>query len=446
MFTTIIIRALGPAMTYPAYRSYWLGTLASVSGFQMLNFSQFWIIHRLTHDPMFLGYVGLASAIPSIVLNIFGGVLADRVERRRLIAITQTVNGFLILILAALTLTGLVQPMHVIALAFFAGAVNAFDQPARQALYPALIDHTVMMNAVALNSAIWTGTRIVAPALAGLIITLAGEGISFLLSALGFFAMAITVMSIHVPGAVSLSSEKLGARRGWFGVHRGGLLEGVKFIAVNNLFLFLISMTFFNSFFGMAYIPMMPVFTVEILQVGADRQGFLMGLGGVGALGMTMVLGRIGNFKQRGWLIVIGSLLFGLFLAAFALTAQRLGNYFLAMALMFLIGASSSTYMISIMSSLQLMVPDHMRGRVMGFYGMTWSIMPLGAMYAGGLSGLLGDGSEGVPVAVALGGLLVALFAIGPALLNSNVRNVGVLIEEYHVVEPNREDKAARKK
>ena len=184
MVSETLTRVCGPAMAYPAYRSYWLGTLASVGGFQMLNFSQFWVIHRLTHDPLFLGYVGLASAIPSIVLNIFGGVLADKVERRRLIAITQAVNGVLILVLAVLTFAEILRPIHVIGIAFFSGAVNAFDQPARQALYPALIERTVMMNAVALNSAIWTGTRIVAPALAGLIITLAGEGVSFLSSSL----------------------------------------------------------------------------------------------------------------------------------------------------------------------------------------------------------------------------------------------------------------------
>jgi len=408
----------------------------------MLNFSQFWIIHRLTHDPIYLGYVGLASAIPSIVLNIFGGVLADRLERRRLIAITQTVNGLLIIVLTLLTFTGIVQPIHVIILAFLAGAVNAFDQPARQALYPALIDHKVMMNAVALNSAIWTGTRIVAPAFAGLIISFAGEGVSFLLSSLGFFAMAVIVMSIEIP-AVHTPTGSSDESRKQSGSHGGGLLEGVKFIAGNNIFLFLISMTFFNSFFGMSYIPMMPVFAVEILKVGADGQGILMGLGGVGALGMTIVIGRIGNFRQRGWLIIVGSLLFGLLLAAFAYSSQLLGNYILAMSLMFLMGASSSIYMISIMSSLQLMVPDNMRGRVMGFYGMTWSIMPLGGIFAGGLASLFANGSDGVPIAVALGGLLVALFAIGPALLNSNVRSVGIIIEKYQISEPHRSEKAA---
>ena len=119
--------------------------------------------------------------------------------------------------------------------------------------------------------------------------------------------------------------------------------------------------------------------------------------------------------------------MFGLLLATFSISAQLVGNYYLAMVLMFVMGMSSSVYMISIMSSLQLMVPDDMRGRIMGFY----SIMPLGGLYAAGAAGLFGGGSEGVPSAVALGGLFVALFAIGPALLNSNVRNVGILIQDF---------------
>ena len=423
MGTSLLTKTLGPAMAFRQYRIFWLGTLASVTGFQMLNFSQFWIIHKLTQDPLFLGYVGLASAVPSILLNLFGGVLADKLDRRKLIAIPQSVNAILILVLALLTFTEMVRPAHVIILAFLAGGVNAFDQPARQAFYPVLIDRSVMMNAVALNSAIWTGTRIVAPALAGFVIMFAGEGTSFLLSSLGFFAMAVITLTIRVPKTDSNKTAFEHAE----GTGRA-LFEGVRYILANNVFLFLIAITFFNSFFGMAYLPMMPVFAVEILEVGADGQGIIMGLGGIGALSMTMILGRIGNFEKRGLLIILGSLSFGLTLAIFALTASWISSYYLAMVLMLIIGASSSVYMISIMSSLQLMVPDNMRGRVMGFYGITWSIMPLGGMYAGGLAKLIGDGNDGVPMAVAVGGLLVALFAIGPSLLNHNVRNVGKLV------------------
>ncbi len=438
MFSAVAIRLLGPAMAYKAYRAYWLGTLASVAGFQMLTFSQYVIIHRLTHDPKYLAWVALASAVPAIVLNIYGGVLADKLERRRLIAITQIVNGSLILILTILTFAEIVRPIHVIMLAFLSGAVNAFDQPARQALFPSLINPKVMMNAVALNSAIWTSIRIIAPAFAGFIIALAGEGVSFLLSALGFFTMAVVVLTLHVP-VVDNSSPGRSVGAWGSSRRRRGPLEGLKFIAAKNVFVFLIGMSFFNSLFGMAYIPMMTVFAEEILKVGVEGQGVLMGLGGVGALTMTMTLGRMGNIKQRGLLIIIGALMFGLLLATFSISAQLVGNYYLAMVLMFIMGMSSSVYMISIMSSLQLMVPNDMRGRIMGFYSMTYSIMPLGGLYAAAAAGLFGGGSEGVPPAVALGGLFVALFAIGPALLNSNVRNVGILAQDF---QPNNSSKA----
>ena len=420
--TRVLTRLLGPAMAFPSYRVFWFGTLASVCGFQVLNFAQFWVVHRLTGDPLFLGWVGLANAVPAIVLNLFGGVLADRVERRKLIAVTQTVNGFIILVLAAVTFTGIVQAWHVILLAFFAGAVNAFDQPARMALYPILIDRSVMMNAVSLNSAIWTGTRIIAPALAGLIITVVGEGFSFLLSAIGFFILAMVVVRLKVPDAVK--PERLQRKS------RSDLLEGIKFILGNSIFTFLIAITFFNSFFGMSVIPMMPVFAVDILKVGADGQGVMMGVGGVGAFAMTLVLGRMGNLRYRGMMIVVGSAVFGLALALLAISSKQLGNYPLAVFFMFVMGAFSSVYMISIMSSLQLMVPDHMRGRVMGFYGMTWSIMPLGAMYTGALAKVFADAGEGVPFAVAIGGILVTLFAVGPVVMSKGIRSLDAIIEE----------------
>ena len=173
----------------------------------------------------------------------------------------------------------------------------------------------------------------------------------------------------------------------------------------------------------MAYITMMPAFAVDILKVGADGQGTLMAVGGIGATIVTFVFGWLPNFRQKGLLIIGGGLSFGLSIAAFALTSQLVGSFPLAMALMILMGISSSTYMISIMSSLQLLVPDNMRGRVMGFYGMTWSIMPLGGFQAGAIATFVG-----VPVAIAIGGGLVAAFALGPAFVNRQVRNIGEIL------------------
>lgn len=402
-----------PALRYPQYRSYWLGTLASVCGFQMLMFAQGWLTYELTGSPLYLGYVAVASAVPSIALNLFGGVFADKLDKRKLIFYTQILTASLIFILAFLTLFEVVRVWHIIALAFAAGAVNAFDQPARQALYPHLIDRRVIMSAVALNSAVWQGTRIVAPAVAGTIIGLIGTATAIFVAGAGFVVMAIVILTLRIP-RIDVGST---------GSAFSALWEGLRFISGSSIFSFLIAMTFFNSFFGMAYITMMPAIAVDVLKVGADGQGLLMTVGGVGALGVTLLLSSSANFQRKGLLIIGGGLAFGLSIIAFALTSRFLESLPLAMVLMFIMGTSSSTYMISIMSSLQLLVPDRMRGRVMGFYGMTWSIMPLGGMQAGALATFVG-----VPVAVAIGGGLVAAFALGPALINSQVRNIGVIL------------------
>ena len=412
-----------PAMRYPQYRAYWFGTLASVCGFQMLIFAQGWLTFELTGSPLYLGYVAVASALPSIALNLFGGVFADRLDKRKLIFFTQILTAAIIFTLAFLTLFELVRVEHILALAFAAGAVNAFDQPARQALYPHLIDRRVIMSAVALNSAIWQGTRIVAPAVAGIIIGLIGTATAMFVAGAGFVVMAIVILTLRVPRIEAGST----------GGAIGALWEGLRFIGGSSIFSFLIAMTFFNSFFGMAYITMMPAIAVDVLKVGPDGQGLLMTVGGVGALGVTMLLSSAGNFHRKGLLIIGGGVAFGLSIVTFALTSRFVGSYPLALALMFVMGTSSSTYMISIMSSLQLLVPDRMRGRVMGFYGMTWSIMPLGGMQAGAIATFVG-----VPVAIAIGGALVAAFSLGPALINRQLRNLGsILMQSEREAEAN---------
>lgn len=405
-----------PALRYPAYRAYWLGTLASVSGFQMFQFGQLWLAYEITGSPLFLGFVGLANAVPAIALNLFGGVFADLFDKRKLIRVTQFITALLVFLLAAMTMLDIVHIYNLLIIAFLAGAVNAFDQPARQALYPHLIDRKVMMSAVAMNSAIWQGTRIVAPAAAGAIIAFFGTSTTFFIAGAGFVVMALVISALKFPPI----------ERGGSGNAAKDMVEGVNFIVKNSIFSFLIGMTFFNSFFGLAYIFMMPVFAVEILKVGADGQGILMGVSGVGALVTTLFLGSIGNIRQKGLLLIGGAIAFGIALVTFALAAQFHGSFILALGIIFFVGVFNSIYMVSIMSSLQIMVPDRMRGRVMGFYGMTWSIMPLGGFQAGFVAEALG-----APFAVSLGAIAVIAFAAGPAMLNGKVRNIGTVLQGF---------------
>lgn len=396
---------LPPAFRYPAYRAYWFGMLCSVGGFQMFRVAQGWLVYELTGSPLYLGYALAANAVPGIFFNLFGGVFADQLDKRILIMTTQGFTGLLVAILGVLTLLDLVAVWHILVIAFLSGGVEAFDTPARQALYPHLINRRAMPSAVALNSSIWQGTRIVAPAIAGFIIDLVNTGASFLVAAVGFAVMTGVMASLRIPAIP----------RGAAGNPARAMLEGVTFIGRNGVFSFLIGMTFFNSFFGMAYVMLMPVFAVDVLEVGARGQGFLLGVGGAGSLVTTLWLGAHsgGAAGRRGWLIIGGAALFGLSLVAFGVTAHFLRSYPLALALMALLGCSNSVYMISVQSSLQLLVPDQMRGRVMGFYGMTWSIMPLGGLVAGALASVAFIGAT---FAVALGGLAVVAFAVGPGL------------------------------
>jgi MFS family permease len=407
--------SIPPALHYPAYRAFWLGLLASVSGFQMLRFGQFWLVYQLTGSPLALGYMGLATGVPAIGLNLFGGVFADTFDQRRLIITTQSITASLIFVLATLTLLDVVQVWHVLVTAFFVGAVEAFDQPARQSLYPHLIDRRVMLSAVALNSSIWQGTRIIAPALAGFLIAWAGTAIAFYLAGLGFLTMATVICRLQVPRMT----------RGARGSAAHDIMEGLMFIRENSVFSSLIAMTFFHSFFGLAYITLMPVLAVAILQVGAKGQGLLMGMGGVGSLLTTLWLSSRRNVGAKGWLIIGGGVTSGLSVAALGLTSALVGSFSLALAIMFVIGVCNTIYTTSIQSSLQMLVPDGMRGRVMGFYGMTYNIMPLGGMLVGALADLIT-----APFAIAVGGLAVAAFVLGPAIRNGEVRNLGTLLRQ----------------
>ena len=383
--------------------------LASVSGFQMFRFAQAWFVFEKTGSPLFLGYALVANAVPAIFFNLVGGVFADRVDKRRLIIATQSLSASLIFALALLTLLGVEEVWHILVIAALAGAVEAIDTPARQAIYPHLIDRRVLMSAVALNSSIWSGNRIIAPAIAGLIIARTSVETSFFVAGAGFVIMAAVMFRLKIAPI----------ERGATGSPARNLLEGLNYIRTNFLFVFLIGMTFFNSFFGMAYVSLMPVIA-DVLNQGPGKLGILLSASGVGSLLVTVLFGFAANPRYKGLLIIGGAVLFGLTLVTFGWSTERFGSYWLALALLFVMGVFTSIYMISIQSSLQMMVPDAMRGRVMGFYGMTWSLMPLGAMPASALAVMIG-----APYAIAAGGIAVAAFALGPALLNSKIRNMG---------------------
>ena len=392
------------ALRSPRYRRYWLGNLAAVSGQQMMWVAQGWLIYRLTDSPLYLGYAGLATAAPAIVLNLVGGVLADRLDQRRVIFATQLVTAASVAGLATLTALDLVQPWHVLAVGFASGATQAFGNPARQSLFPQLIEREQLMNAVALNSMVWQSTRIVAPAAGGVLVGTVGEAATFYLAAASFSLLGFIVIGLRVEREVRGRRETM----------LRDLAVGLGFIREHFLFAFLIGMSFVNSFFGNASQQLMPVFARDILDAGPSGMGLLMSAGGFGAILGLGVTAALTDYDRKGYLLVGGASAYGAFLVLFALST----SYPLSLFASFFMGAFGSVYMITVQTALQLRVPDELRGRVMGVFGMTYNMGPLGGLQAGAVADAFS-----APAAVALSGLAIIAFA-SSATLRSEVRRL----------------------
>ena len=403
------------ALKYPDFRNYWLGLLAGVTGYQMLvMFGLGWLIYDLTEDARYVGYMSASIAAPAIVLNLFGGVFADKLNPKRLLGLTQSITAVVVVGLGLLTLQGMVNQWHVLAAAFLIGAVQAFDTPTRQSIFPRLIERKALPNAVALNSVVWTGTRIFAPAVAGLIIGQTNISAAIFVSAAGFLVLSLVSQTLKLP--------PLERARG--NVFKE-MMTGFLFIKRSPIFSFLIGMTFFNSMFGMSYIFLMPVFASEVLEIGAVKIGWLMGAAGVGALSGIFIASNPGNVEHKGRLLIGGAVFFGTTLILFAI-ASHFKQYELSLVILFLEGFSNAIYLMMVMTTLHSLVPDNFRGRVMGFYAITWSLAPLGGLQSNFIAHYLS-----APVAVAIGGTLVIAFALAAAVGNRRVRTLGAPAEAY---------------
>ena len=393
------------ALHNPRYRRYWLGNLAAVSGQQMLFVAQGWLVYDLTQSPLALGYTGLVAAVPAITLNLLGGVMADRMDPRRVIMATQTGTALLIAGLATLTALGVVEVWHVLVVAFFSGALQAFNNPARQSIFPQLIERKDLMNAVSLNSMIWQGSRVIAPAIGGIIVATAGIAAAIYVCSLGAMAMVFACSGLQFQAVVREHKESVVK----------DLAAGLGYIRDNSLFAFLIGMSFFTSFFGQGPQNLMPIFARDIFELGPSGLGFLLSTMGVGSFLGILVIGYLGDYERKGLLIVGGATALGASLILFSISS------FLPLALvtLFCCGLFHQIFQVSLQSTLQLRVPDELRGRVMGVYGMTHQVGPLGAFQAGALADFLG-----APATVAIGGAALIAFALGVGSTSGQVRGL----------------------
>ena len=399
------------ALHSPLYRRYWLGSMASVGATQLLILGKGWLVFELSGSPLKLGLLGAAGAIPQILVTLFGGVLADQLDKRKVLMVTSLVVASLLLLLGVLDTSGVVKVWHVILIAVLIGFTSGFDWPARQAFFPSLIDRKHMMSAVALNSVLWQGTRMIVPAIGGIVIALTSTAIVFFASAVGYVVMFLVLASLRV--------EHRAAARG-NSLHQ--FVEGLRFIGSSKVFAVLIPLTWIGTFFGVSYLQLMPAFA-EILSVGERGFGFLLSASGVGAVSGTLLIVMVQGTHRLGWLILGSACCATLALFGFgAVTghADTMGHaYTAAIGCVFLMSMFNSMYLISTMTVLQMRVPDALRGRVMGIHGITFSLIPLGALFGGSVATAYTP-----PIAVAVGASIVMVAVLSVTATQREVRGI----------------------
>jgi len=400
-----IVEALS-ALRHRNYRLYWFGQLSSVLAQNMDGIAQSWLVLDLTNSPLLLGLTGLAFAIPTITLTLIGGVIADRADRKRIMIFSQLGSASIFFTLATLVIIQWVALWHVMTLAFLSGCIRAFDRPSRMALLPQMVPKEDIPNAVAVGGTIWQLNRLVGPAVAGLLIYLVGIGPTYyfcFFASLSAVCLWLGIHFEHQPAAVS----------------SGGLLQhmmdGLNFIRKNEIYYTFISMTFFNSVFGMSYLILMPVFARDVLTVGSQGFGFLQSAGGLGALCGVLAVAYFSHSRGKGRQAIDGAIIFGILLIFFALSK----SYPLSLILACALGIVSQFYITTINAVLQVNLPDQLRGRVMGIYGLTWELMPVGGLIAGAIAEY-----AGAPAAVVVGGVFVVVMALAVAMFSPNMRRL----------------------
>ena len=409
------------ALQHRNYRLFFGGQGISMIGTWMQQIAINWLVFRLTHSALLLGVIGFTSRIPTFVFAPFAGVFVDRWNRHRLLVTTQVLAMFQAFALAFLVLSGNVQVWHIIVLSLVLGLVNAFDVPVRQALVVNMIERREDLgNAIALNSSMVNGSRLVGPSIAGFLIATVGEGICFLLNGVSFIAVIISLLAMDLPR----QPKKAQGSHPWHDL-KEGFSYAFGFPPIRSILLLLALV----SLMGMPYAVLMPIFAENILKGGPQAFGFLLGATGVGALAGAIFLASRKTVLGLGRIIVMASSVFGIGLVSFSLSRI----YSLSLALMVLTGFGMMVNMTSSNTVLQTIVEEDKRGRVMSFYTMAFmGMVPFGSLLAGSLAHTIG-----APVTVLIGGLSCMLgsflFARQLPMLRKMVRPIyvqkGILLE-----------------
>ena len=377
-------------------------------GSWMQMVAQGWLVYDMTGSAFFLGLVGLARAIPALAFSLVGGAVADRYDRRAIMALANTAGAFSAIALGLLTLTGLVQVWHIIALALITGTAFSFEMPARQSLVSYLVPPKDVVPALSLNSVAFNTAQVLGPALAAILIEVAGEGPVFVLNGLTYVTVvaAAIMMRPTIPTAAVRASGNLLAN----------VVEGLRYVRRTPSLFALVTSMAVVSLLARPFGQLMPAFARDVLDVGAGGLGALNSAAGAGALAGAVLSAGLGSYRGRGLAVILSAVGFGAALVAFGLST----NFVLSLVLSTVIGLLSAFSGINTNTLLQAHSEARMRGRVISLHGLTMmGVVPLGVMLEGVLGSVLG-----VPLVVILAGVLTAVVALWTAAFAPRVRTL----------------------
>jgi len=367
------------ALRHRDFRLFTIGQSISLIGTWMQSVALSWLVYRLTNSEFLLGVTFFCAQLPVFLLAPLGGSFADRHSRHRLVLQAQVLSMIQALLLAALTLTGRVAIWHVLALALFLGCVTAFEMPALQALFIHMTGKEDLLGAISLNSAVYSSARIIGPAIAGLLVARFGEGLCFLLNGLSFLGAILALRAMRIP-----PSEPPRRESSW-----RHLLDGFTYTASHGPVRWLLLVLATTAISGNPVVVLLPFFVGEVFGRGSEALGFLVGAMGVGAVIGTLVLARRRHIGGLPRVVLLGAVAMGACVSVFPLFR----SYFLALAIMPVIGFSVVRHLTAVNTLLQVLTPDTYRGRVMALYSMTLvGLAPFASLAAGLLAGRLGAG------------------------------------------------------
>ena len=400
------------ALRHRDFRLFYLALVVAGLGSQVQNTANIWLIYQLTGSAFYLGLTGLVRALPILALSLMGGVIADRVDRRKFIMVTQGLSGCFSLVLAWQTFTGDIQVWHIYAVTFLNSSLIALNAPARSAIIPNVVPKENLLNAFALNSTVWQISNILGPAIGGVCIGLFGLPTTYLVNGLAHLVTLAALMAMHL-SRVTTPSRKSTLK---------ALAEGMSFLRKQSIIPILLSMDSAAMFFG-AYRVLMPIFAVK-LGAGAEGLGLLLSISGVGAiLGAGMIM-SLGDVRYKGRFVLIGILAYCGGLVGLAVTPW----FALALVMSAALGFADSVQAIPRNTVIQAITPDEIRGRVSSFQSMLTNGVPsLGQMQVGAVASFIG-----APLTLIVGAVLCAATVISVVFARSDVmsRDLGDATEE----------------